>query len=234
MKHFGIISALPAEARFIQKNKIVVNKLNHVDNNLSLYVCGIGPDNAEVACNALLDAKINYLVSWGTAGALNPDLKSGDIIIPDRIMNDAKSSFACDVEWRNHIIHNLDQSQVNVFGGTIYSTNKVFTPDDKKRIRTQTQAIAVDMESARIASIADKASIPFIAIRTIVDESTMHIPQSILKNIDEYGQAKFSKLSYSLFTHPRDIPMIYQLGRSMQKANKSLAFLGKNISDLLV
>lgn len=234
MKHFGIISALPAEARFIHKNKIVVKRQIHVQDNLSLYVCGIGPDNAADACNALLDTKINHLVSWGTAGAISSDLKSGDVILPDTIMNNTNKNYMCDEKWRHNVLTKLEQSHLNVFSGTIYSADSVISPDDKRRIRGQTQAIAVDMESATIASIANQSSIPFIAIRTIVDESTMYIPASILNNIDDYGQVKISKLSYSLFTHPGDIHMVYRLGRSMHKANQSLAIIGNNIFDLLV
>ena len=78
------------------------------------------------------------------------------------------------------------------------------------------------MESAAIAEVAMSNNLDFITVRAIADDSTLNIPDIVVKNIDNYGHIKIMKLiTYCMF-YPSQIKQIFLLAKSYKKALKSL------------
>lgn len=155
-----------------------------------LVKCGVGKVNAARTAQILIDKfKISYVINVGAAGALNPMLDIGDIVIAnslvqhdfditsfghtkgyitgvgDRIYSDTKL-----IKKVKESIENVDELNYKVEIGTIASGD-IFVTDVsmKDKIYAKFKADCVEMEGAAIAQVCYLNNIPFIVIRSISD-----------------------------------------------------------------
>lgn len=233
MKKLGIIAALPSEASCLDGHpfsarSFPTKKIIKIVHNL-LIVSGIGSNNATAAAEELIKNGAQALISWGTAGGLSPNLKSGDVLIPDSVQTTDQKSYKTDSAWRRKIIDKIS-FDLKVHNGLLIQTNDVIkNPNQRYQLHKITNAIAVDMESGAIAKVAGQNNIPFLIIRTIVDPYNESIPNSALSNIDQFGRAKILPLIGNLLRKPTDIPKLITLGSHFNQARKTL----QHISQLL-
>lgn len=96
------------------------------------------------------------------------------------------------------------------------------TVDDKRRLQSKTNALAVDMESLAIAQFANKENLPCVSIRAIVDEASQCIPEAVIKNTDIFGRPALIPLFSSLIRNPGLITELIKLGSGMKKATTTL------------
>ncbi len=226
----GIITALPAEANCLADNSFPTKEIITFNETL-IIVSGIGSENATSAAQQLIDHGATALVSWGTAGGLSEELRSGDILLPESVqLNDDKNQqYQTDLNWRQRLVDQL-ATVLKPHEGSLLQTNKVITSaEQKSQLHKKTSTIAVDMESGSIAQVADQNNLPFLIIRSVVDTSDETIPMSAINSIDEFGQTKPAALTASLIKSPGDIPKLIKLGKHFQQARKSL----KQVSSLV-
>ena len=88
----GIVVALETERRWIPG-----------DRTLLVEQCGMGAARAEAAARKVLSAGAEALVSWGSAGGLDPSLASGTVVIPDRIIGSDGASLEADRDWSERL-----------------------------------------------------------------------------------------------------------------------------------
>ncbi|VAX25050.1 hypothetical protein MNBD_NITROSPINAE03-1660 [hydrothermal vent metagenome] len=120
---------------------------------------------------------IRRLVGFGLAGAVAPDLRTGDVVAPDRVSRaDRPEDFiALDP------IEGIEQwSGKLIVGGLAVEVDRPFYTNDKQAI-AKTGALMVDMESYATVSTAKKHDIPVSIVRAILDESAYDL-ESIVKN----------------------------------------------------
>ncbi len=77
-----MITALRREARLLIGPRVELDRMIHLDAQVCLYVCGMGQMRAEKAARALLETGCEALVSFGTAGGLQRDLRNILRIVP--------------------------------------------------------------------------------------------------------------------------------------------------------
>lgn len=185
-----------------------------------LYVCGIGHENAARAATELLHGGAQRLLSWGVAGALAADLKSGALVLPDVVFAADGNRYAVDKKWRACVEHSL--RALNPASGGLAESARVASVADKQALYARTTAIAVDMESAAVAAVAAEAGLPFIAIRAIVDQAERPIPAAALRAMDEDGKPNPLRLMRRLAADPRQLPAVLHLALSMRNAQSTL------------
>ena len=78
------------------------------------------------------------------------------------------------------------------------------------------------MESAAIMRVAQKNNLPFIAIRSVVDEVNDVIPVEFTSHTDIFGTPDISALISEIFCRPRLILDSYSLFRAMKSAQGTL------------
>ncbi len=96
-------------------------------------------------------------------------------------------------------------------------------PLEKKALFCRTGAVAVDMESAAVATVAQKANVPFVAIRAIAESADMTIPRSLLTAVDEFGRLRPFVLVRRLAAHPRELLPLIHLGKGFRAAQATLS-----------
>ena len=235
MSHLGIIVGIPAEARSLVKHPVTNDGPIRVREGVTLNVSGIGPRRASLASQILLEKGVTALLSWGIAGALSPKLSRGSLILPKTIIASNGFTYPVDTSWHRSLCNRL-KGQIEFHTGPLAeSAIVVRTPAEKAVLFQQTGAIGVDMESAAVAAAAEKARIPFLAVRAVSDSTDITLPDSVLNACDEFGRLNFLKLIWGLAGRPTELFLVIHLAQDYWAAQKTLAFVTRLTgSDLLL
>lgn len=128
-------------------------------------------------------AIFNYdgVIVLGFAGALAPNLKTGDAILYQACLKtDGLSegvNFPCDVALFEWVENALKSQRMNVQRGIGAWADHVITQaSDKAALHLATQAAAVDMESGLVLEALRESPVPVAAVRVVLDESGQDIP----------------------------------------------------------
>lgn len=216
----GVIVALDAEARTLYPGDLPHQSVIHIHSHLCMVVAGMGPVAARAAAAQLLQAGATGLLSWGTAGGLDPTCQAGDLLLPEQVFW-ADARWPTDVTWRNHI---QDHVARNMRAGGLCS---VSTPCASVQAKSDLwadfpEAQAVDMESGAVAERAAQAGIPFVVVRSVVDPANQSLPGTATGSVDHYGRPQMLRLLRGLLRQPGDLPALMRLGKQMQAALQSL------------
>jgi len=197
----GNISAMKEELELIlneiniEKNetKAEMNfKMGKQGNNeVVLVVCGIGKVNAAICTQILIDDfKVNSVINVGVAGGLGENIKPGDIVIAENLVqHDMDTSFFGDKKGQIPRLSTFDfRCDANLiekaklackeFKGHDCFTGRIATGDQfmsdvekVKWIHKEFNAIACEMEGGSIAQTCYLNDVPFVVIRSISDNS---------------------------------------------------------------
>ena len=231
MNQIGIISALIPEAACLTDLPLTPDSIFRIQDNLSLYVCGMGAERAAVAARTMIEAGMDVLVSWGTAGALAPNLNPGDLLVPETILAFDGHVYRTAKHWRTAVLNRLKDFPGDIYLGQLADSMRVLTTaDEKTDVATQIKtAMAVDMESAAIAEVAGEYEKPLIVIRIISDSRGMIIPEIALRISDSYGRVRIKNLCLQLITRPLQIPELLALARGYRRASATMKWFGQRL-----
>lgn len=223
VRRVGVVTGLASEAACIESKAAFSFP--------AVRIAGADPARAAFLAVQLIESGCSGLVSFGMAGGIDPDLDSGSIILPDRIIDSEGQEYPCDGAWRSVVIERIGQGNM-AQGPLLGSDRAILSPADKRRLRERTGAEAVDMESQAVAAVARRATIPFIALRAIADTASERIPAWLLKTIDVNGRPKPATLIAGIAANPTDFPSLLRLGWSSRRAlaalRRAAALLGSD------
>ena len=177
--------------------------------SLILVVCGCGQDLFETKARFCLQylKDIHHILCVGSAGALKPDLKTGDLIcstktiqykmdtVPNRKISNLKPARTNDKDFLSttfphptseQIIRTLKTMIKNhpLHFGPIISVDKdVLNKKHRDRIHRETGGWAVAHEGVCGAKIAKNNRLPFTEIRAITDLASGKVHQDFHKNL---------------------------------------------------
>ena len=159
-------------------------------------------------------SRVVGVIMAGLAGALSPELDTGDVII------DSGSTNASELA---QFMDNMS-GRKRVFVGPIHTSRHVIsTPQEKKKLHAEVQALAVDMENTYAREFAIRRKIPWLAIRSISDTAFESVPAEVMKFVDSAGNIKPWDLTRGLARHPGLIPAVVRLGKHTQVATRNLS-----------
>ena len=200
MEKVGIIVAMEEELEQIlnvmsSAEEKEINGLNFKlgkieKKNVVVIKCGVGKVNAARVTQILIDKfNVGYVINVGAAGALNPLLNIGDIVIGEKLIQHDFDITAFDhekgyitgvgdyiysdstlVKKLKEIANRLSENDYNVKSGVI-ATGDIFCTDIemKNKIYSKFDADCVEMEGAAIAQVCYLDKIPFVVLRSISD-----------------------------------------------------------------
>ena len=193
-------------SKTIQKNDFVVTKGTLGNNNIVLIKSGVGKVAASTTAQFIIDNyKPLYIINTGIAGSLSPDIKAGDFIIANKLVQhdfdvtafgSPKGYIDNGIEPNKPTIFSSDKKLVEKFKKELIlnqniniklctiATGDIFVNQEmqKQIIRDEFNAEATDMESAAIAQTAQINNVPLIVIKTISDAEN--------NSVSEYKQNK--------------------------------------------
>lgn len=219
----GIITALPQEARTLTSGRLSCKQIMRLKDRIYLFIGGMGSENSHQAATTLIKHGATFLISWGTAGALNPILQAGDLIIPTQIKtNKPNTLFTVDITHQAQLITQLPSSLSISQQAVLHSNSMVAAVTDKQQLYQQHQAAAIDMESYAIATAAHNANLAFLAIRAIIDPADMCLPHAATRAYDLSGKLRPFSLINQLIQYPREWPLLAHLAKNLKKAQATL------------
>jgi adenosylhomocysteine nucleosidase len=181
--------------------------------HVSILLTGIGRQNAEKSLRKFLAANSPKLVlTCGFAGGLNPELKLGKVVfeLAGPAANDQK------------LASNLAAADGKL--AKFFCADRIATTvAEKKKLRDETGADAVEMESAAIHAICAERGIPCATIRVISDTAGEDLPLdfNVLSKPDK--NLDYGKLFLAIAKSPGKISALMQLQKKTKFAAEQLA-----------
>lgn len=167
---------------------------------------------AEEAIAHLKKCGVRKILSFGCAGALNPEMKVGDILMPEIILADGKE---IPVSLKAEIY--AKDAKVS-FSSLIAVREIISTFEAKDSLWRKTGAVAVDMESGAAAL----SGLPFGVLRVICDEAAQTLPPAALLPLNKQGKPDLYAIFASLLQKPFQIFALLKLGKNAFIAQASL------------
>ncbi|QCI18555.1 5'-methylthioadenosine/adenosylhomocysteine nucleosidase [Buchnera aphidicola (Aphis nasturtii)] len=210
--NIGIIGAIDQEIKIFKK-VIIDKQVKNIGqfqiyigkfkkNNIFLIKSGIGKVSASIAAMILINFfKINIIINSGSAGSLHPELKIGDIIIPNKLcyydVNLINFGYARGqipqypktFKINKNLYHVLIETAIKFnfkFATGLLITGDSFVRGENfiNKLKLQfSYAIAVEMESTAIAQVCYQFNIPLIVVKSISDLSDTQATSNFNKNI---------------------------------------------------
>ncbi len=190
------------------------------DRRILLGWAGAGAQPAARAATVLLEEGVGALLAAGFAGALAPDLRPGDIVAAFEVIEPDGTRWTADPDL---LARCPPESATFHRGPLLTIAHVVPTATEKRRLREETGAVAVDMESAAVARCAAGAGAPFLALRVITDAADECLPLDFNLCFDSNGQFHRARLLPLLARRPAAVPGLIRLGRHSAFAGRSLA-----------
>lgn len=177
---------------------------------VSTLIVGIGRENAEKSIRKFLAQSIPELVlTCGFAGGLNPDLKPGDVVFEIRHPQSA--------------IHN-SLLAAGAKPASFFCADRIATTvAEKKALREQTGADAVEMESAAIHAVCAEQGISCVTVRVISDTANEDLPLDFNALSKPDQSLDFGKLAWTIARSPGKIGALMALRKKTSFAAAQLA-----------
>lgn len=229
----ALIAALKSEAACFTRARPLPGLPADIDDRFTLVLGGMGPERAARAAERMIQEGASAVMSIGMAGALQPGVNPGDVLLPEQV-GDARGSLNIDRSWRTAILERLTDTPFTVHGGLLHSVASVLgTAAAKSEYGRSTGAVAVDMESAAIVQAAQRHGVPATVVRVIVDPVDVALPLEILERLDPYGSIRLSWVLGAIVTRPALLPDMIRLARAQRAAHRVLNQLGRRRHELL-
>ena len=223
MKRIGIVVPLPGELRSLTRTKMHTGTTMLLNPYVMIGLSGISTERAQAIGKCLLESGVTGLVSWGSAASLDETLLPGSLVLPKRIVTADCSTLEVDRYWHARLRHCLAETLTVHHQPMAHSSGLLSNSEQKQRLFASHQAVAADMESATLATLAEQYNVPFIAIRAISDSMEMNLPDSVGKSVDKHGQVQLFKVLARVALHPSKWPALLQLGHGFRAAQLTLA-----------
>jgi len=157
----------------------------------------------EAFLNTEMKGDVAGIISTGLCGALDTTLRVGDIVVS----GDA-------------VIY----SSAKYVRGEIHTADRVIvTARDKRQLRNQTGAVAVDMESAAVEQTAAEWKLPFLCIRAVSDTAGDTLPLDFNSYRNARGDFSRTRIALAAMARPFTVmPQLMEFDRNCRRAANAL------------
>ena len=178
--------------------------------NVSILIVGIGRQNAEKSIREFLAANSPELVlTCGFAGGLDPGLKIGDVVFDP-------------VAGSQQLATRLVAAGAKP--AKFFCADRIATTvTEKQKLRTETRADVVEMESAAIQAVCAERGIPCVTVRVISDTAHEDLPLDFNALAKPDKSLDFGKLAWAIARSPGKIGALMALQKKTSFAAGQLA-----------
>jgi adenosylhomocysteine nucleosidase len=178
------------------------------EGDTAVVVCGgIGAGPARRAAEAVMQLyQPEVLASAGFAGALQPDVRVGDVLTA-RVVIDARDG---------------SRTDMGTGEGTLVSFVGVAGAEQKAKLARAYGAQAVDMEAAAVARAAELRGVRFLACKAISDSTDFHMPP-VADFVGPEGEFRDARFALHVALRPWLWRSAAQLACNSRKAALSLS-----------
>jgi adenosylhomocysteine nucleosidase len=162
-----------------------------------------GP-GAALVLDALKEKKdVDGMISTGLCGALDPALRVGDVVFAGNAQIGTHGPFV------RGAVHTIDYVAVSAA--------------EKRALRNQTGAIAVDMESAAVEGKAAEWDVPYFCIRAVSDRASDTLPLDFNHYRNQRGDFSRTRIALAAIARPFTVmPQLMEFDRNCRRAVDAL------------
>jgi adenosylhomocysteine nucleosidase len=218
MTRLGIVTGMQFEADIIRAE---LAKAGAPD---SIVVACAGPSYtaARRTAERLLDEGSEALLSFGVAGALLEEVKSGTLLIASQVIH-WQDTVEADRAWVERLKEALGKPPFRTETGNLaHSDPPAVSPADKRSLHILTKALGVDMESFGVGEIARDRGVPFLTLRVVADGATRILPTAALEAANPDGSVSAARALGTLALRPWETLDMVRLGLQTGAARKTL------------
>jgi nucleoside phosphorylase len=177
--------------------------------NVNLVITGIGPRQAQTAFQPCLTPTPPSLVlSCGFAGALNPDLPCGTLVVDTSAAPELGPLTA----------------RLGLRPGRFHTVNHVLSrASEKAALRQHTGADAVEMESGAIRRLCQERQVPCAILRVISDAAEEDLPLDFNRYLGTNGRLHLARLAADVARSPSRCSALLRFRKSTQNSARILA-----------
>jgi nucleoside phosphorylase len=197
-----------------ERNGVRIVRGKMADQLIEVLHTGVGEKVCRERIEKFLkDQQFDLMISAGFAGALNDQLKVGDLLL-------AKNFSTIDMNQRGLSFSSLPIHMADLL--TVPAP--IDSSDERNRIARESGAAAVDMETEFIARACAEHGVPLLSLRVITDtpRKPFPAPTKVLFDI-ERQRTRLLTLATFFLAHPNRAPRMVQFARSIAHARKILA-----------
>jgi len=174
-----------------------------------IAVTGMGAVNARRTLDeALAVESPSYVITSGFAGALNPDLSTGDVLW------NADEDFPLLEEER---------SKLGRPSSFLCAERVLVSREEKSAAYKKTGCDAVDMESGVIRSMCREKGIPSMTLRIVSDAALEDMPLDFNKIVNERMEVSGLRIAWQVLTHFWRIPALIRFQGVVKRCSDELA-----------
>jgi adenosylhomocysteine nucleosidase len=219
--HLLICFALKEEAALFRK--IAADKPD-----VAIIVTGVGRKNAEKSLREFLATHSPELVlTCGFAGGLNPDLKLGEVVFETA---NAPLAPSLSPPGGERVSARTGEGLFSKLSAAGAKPAKFFCADriatavaEKKKMRAETGADAVEMESEAIHAVCRERGIPCATVRVISDTAGEDLPLDFNALAKPDMNLDYGKLAWAIAKSPGKIGALLKLQKQTRFAAERLA-----------
>ncbi len=172
-----------------------------------LVTSGMGSRWASEATSALVEAYVpKILISFGIAGAVQPDLEIGDVVVSEawcRLSDGVLGSNSPLASWPGIVMKSAAFSassrRVHLVTGTAVTSDGSLLPEAQLN---EFKHPILEMETAGIAQMAAANGIPLLSLRAISDGPRAPIPFNLGEIMDEDANYRPGAMFKAIIRHP--------------------------------
>lgn len=212
---FGIVAAMGVEVKSILdtmsvEKEVLISNIKYCvgmfcGKKIIVSICGVGKVNAAVGTQSLiLNFNPNFVLNIGLAGASDPELLVGDLVIANEVVqHDVDTTalgdplgmvssvnivkFPCSKDLIEKFFNSLKPKN-KVFLGTVASGDKFLKEKSEIiKVRKNFGALAADMEAGSIAQVCYLNRVKFCCLKIISDSVFNTRSENIA---DSYNKSK--------------------------------------------
>ena len=229
MNELGIVAALAAESRPLGAARRHGAAPATLTDGTLLVVSGIGLKSAAEGARRLVLSGARALISWGVAGALDPQLTPGTLVLADAVISPEGRVFPTADEWRERVRAALAVIHPVCSGRLLTCREPLGSTDAKARAFRETAAVAVDMETSAVAEVAASQGLRFLAVRAIVDTAADVVPRAALMAASPGSvSVRVGRLLTALAGTPSELPALVRLASRYRAARGTLSAVARS------
>jgi nucleoside phosphorylase len=175
---------------------------------------GIGTRAAARATERVLDtAAVDHVLVVGIAGGIAPDLRIGDLVVPERVVDLASGA--------EHRPARLGGSTPR---GTLVTADGLLADREEYARLGREGVLAIDMETAAVAAVCERRGCPWSVVRAISDRAgDVSIDSAVFGLAGPDGGPNPRALARFLLSRPWRVPGLVRLARDMRLATDAAA-----------
>ena len=221
--------------------------------DVAIVVTGVGRKNAEKSLREFLAghsggasvpasrlvsslAPPKLVLTCGFAGGLNPDLKLGDVLFEIESFSSRsrgnETQIKKNLETPHVVSYNLDEKLLAAGAkpAKFFCADRIATTvAEKKKLRAETGADAVEMESWAIYAVCRERGIPYATVRVISDPANEDLPLDFNALAKPDTNLDYGKLALAILKSPGKIGALLKLQKQTRFAAEQLANVLENL-----